>query len=79
MEKLLVMSRRNYHTERNKSESYYTPANSYRLVPAEIATLAKKSPRFNPWELSFYSSIRKNDYRIVSGKQWQIVKKLIAK
>ncbi len=73
------MSRRNYHTERNKSKSYYTPANSYRLVPAEIVILSKKAVKFNPWEASFYSSIKRNDYRIVSGKQWQVVKKLIAK
>lgn len=75
------MSRFNYSTKRNKSifvsASVKIPA--FKLNASYISKLGQRQASFNDWERTFYRSIKKAGFNIISGKQWQIVKELVEK
>lgn len=75
------MSRFNYSTKRNKS--IFTPASirfaAFKLNASDIVKLGQRQRSFNDWEKRFYDSIKKDSFKINSGKQWQVIKDLITK
>ena len=75
------MSRFNYSTERNKSIFVSASINipAFKLSSSYISKLGQRQDSFTQWEKSFYSNIKKAGFKIVSGKQWQIVKELVEK
>jgi len=81
------MSIKNYSTTRNYSQNEFKGRQvkllkqpiTYKLERDVKIKLSKKVSKFNDWELSFYNSLKFNQYKIVSSKQWEVVKKLIAK
>lgn len=73
------MSKLNYSTQRNKPTIEWTVVNTYKLNAGYVKQLSLKLYKFNAWELSFYNSLRSNQFKIVSGKQWNIIKKLLNK
>jgi hypothetical protein len=75
------MSRFNYATTRNKpiTISVVNKVPKYKLDSADIKALAKSSYRFNEWETKFYNTVKFYNFKIVSGKQWNIVKQLLSK
>ena len=75
------MSKFNYSTTRNRPIKLSVPNKvlKYKLESKDIKVLTKKYFMFNDWEMKFYKSIKYNKWNIISGKQWSIIKELLAK
>lgn len=73
------MGKRDYSTTRNRPIIIKNPVVTFKLKASDIIILQEKVIKFNDWELSFYNTLKQSSYNIVSDKQWEVVKNLIAK
>lgn len=74
------MGRINYLTKRNKPDDTFKMNRSistYKLSDTEIKKLTQRYFTFNDWEKRFYNSLKTNNYKITSSKQWKVIKGLL--
>ena len=71
---------KDYKTTRNKEKIVKISQKvECKLTAGEIYKLTAKYAKYNEWQKSFYNSLKDRGYKIVSSKQYEVIKVMLSK